>query len=163
MNSTKCINALTKDLGGNGPTKNTAAIIHRLGHLLLDNETVEDPENIGTELHTMTRIFGLDRALTENFYKRLWAAPGMSQVLLNEPLLSRKWRLKAKNPNASLLKRWSTNETSADVGAANFAFLVFNLLMCKEKHEIQNNIMQQKLTISFRLRHREPHAHAQFL
>ena len=70
------------------PTKDTAVVIHRLGWLLYHDQ-VDDASDIGFQIHTMTRMYLPNEQVAAAIYSSLWAVPGMVQVLLGAPLLSR--------------------------------------------------------------------------
>jgi len=85
---TQCLDVIKSDYGKVYPgSKNTAAALKRLYFLLHKSDRVKgdhaelgtDSGDIGMELHTMTRI-----SPGSAYYSRLWAAPGMTQLLLSQ-------------------------------------------------------------------------------
>jgi hypothetical protein len=83
--------------------------------------------DMGFQLHTMTRIFVPDGTIGVNHYSVMWAAPGMTEYLLNEDLYSK-----------TILSKDDQNEEicycEEDHSAREFAFLLFNLLVSTVIH-----------------------------
>lgn len=140
MNAEACVRALKVQLMG-APTSDTAAIIHRLGFLLVQGE-VEDAGEVGLQIHSLTRVFIPNPDALEAYYFQLWAVPGMVQVLLASPLQSKRTKhvlaLEAEARSAraagavvdeaALEEARMARELSRDTGAYEYAFLLFGLL-----------------------------------
>ena len=86
MESGACVAAPTASLGRGNPNADTAAIVYRLAHLLKTDQ-VDHAGDVGMRLHSFAR--GMMAGYPEEAWELLWAVPGMPQVLLSEPLLSR--------------------------------------------------------------------------
>lgn len=136
MDAAACVAALRMQLCG-AFSKDTALVIHRLGYLLVQGE-VENADEVGYEIHTMTRITLMSEAQAEQYYSTLWAVPGMVQVLLAAPLLSRttlqmealEVAAEAEGREVSEMEHYELEmQRYSDTGAHQFAFLLFNLLV----------------------------------
>jgi hypothetical protein len=121
---------------------NTVLVMKRTKQLLEYHDDDEDDfsgQDAGYKLHTMARNFKSDEAAAV-YYSTLWAAPGMTQFLLSEPLWSTTvMARKVKYPNGvpdeleglseaerAEVHLWDVDE---DLSAYHFAFLLFNILV----------------------------------
>ena len=86
MDAAQCVAALQPMVIGS-LGKDSAAVIYRLGVLLKSGE-VEGAEGVGMAIHTLARAFGPDEGRMAAAHARLWAVPGMPQLLLREPHLA---------------------------------------------------------------------------
>jgi hypothetical protein len=94
-----------------------------------------DDDEIGLELHRLTRVAISGQAAAE-YYSRIWAAPGMVDFLLNEPLvtcgaLQRRHKYPEgydydllPPPAREEIDGWDT-----DLSAHHFCYFVFNILV----------------------------------
>eukprot|EP00667_Euglena_gracilis_P009517 EG_transcript_9681 len=114
------------------PNKDMAPVAQRLRTLLQQHfdasaaYTMTDcpPEDVGLELHTMVRLGGPEADLAL-LLKSIWAAPGIPELFLTEPLL----RVSRLSSRAAAASQLGDEATSNDQSAYVFAFLVFTFLV----------------------------------
>ena len=76
----QCIETL-KRAHRSGCHRQTALILKRIITLLENG--IDDAGDLGMELHTICRLFGIPTEQRAIYYYRLWSAPGMVELLLN--------------------------------------------------------------------------------
>lgn len=135
MSAQTCVQALSVQLTCQ-PSKDTSAIMYRLGRLLLTNAEECEEEDIasviGLQLHGISRFCGPPETVMRTLYSRVWAVPGMPQLLLRWPLLSHtrlKTQAKQSGNESSPVDFMEELMMHDDTGAEEFAYLIFPLLL----------------------------------
>lgn len=131
MESSACVAELQRTLSLGTPNADTAAVMYRLGHLLKTGGA-DDADDVGFQLHGFAR--GLMARYPEQAWEYLWAVPGMPQLMLSEPLLSRSSMRRELIERAVGRAAMPDEEDEfelelGDRGAYEYCFLLFNLLL----------------------------------
>ena len=139
LSAEQCAAELDAQLTRGRLTKDLAALVYRVRHLLKGDDADEDATDggeLGLALHTMTRIHGLPEVALSALYASIWAAPGMAHLLLLEEHTSRASRAMAAAVAAAApgeiddeLEYRLDYARCSDTGASELAFLTFNLLV----------------------------------
>lgn len=141
MSISSCLKELAAVLTCHTPANgNTGLILRRIKYALQNpsEDPSMNPKDIGMELCKMTRLFIPNDARAVTFYRVLWGAPGVTDFLLNECLVTGMVQMEADMfPNGytvdklppvqqELVMNWESNP---DLSAQQIGYFVFNILL----------------------------------
>jgi hypothetical protein len=143
MSIRDCLDKLSAETASLAFNGNTVLLMKRVKYALENPRDFPDMDmgdagHTGMALHMMTRRFPPNNAFGTKYYRTLWAAPGMTDFLLNETLISRTLQAemekypegfdidKVCEADQDELQGWGRHP---DLSTSEFSYLIFNLLV----------------------------------